>query len=230
MKSVWIFGDSYSDIGYDRGNEFTWVKSLHKRYNVRNFSKFGTGPDWSLELLHKEILNADKESLKNVNVIFLISDVFRFNFSFYNETSHQVLYKYIVDRYNLEKNSIVNEEISQYKKYKEFCNSHFMYAHYDNFGHISMIKNLGALSIYSKFFEKILAWPIFYTTDIDIPLTEKFFYVPCPLFNFEKIPPGYGMDSRANHISKENHVVMLEALSNWIDNNKLVDCSKFVRL
>lgn len=231
MKSVWIFGDSYSDINYDLGNEFTWVKSLHKKYNVTNFSRSGTGPDWSLELLHNKILNTDKEILKNISIIFLISDVYRFNFSFYNESKHQVLYSYMIDLYNLRNTSIVDEEISQYKKYRKFCKSHFTYVCGEpTYWEISMTKIIGALSIYSKLFEKILVWPIFYTTNIDILPTENFLYVTCPLYDIEKISYDYHCDTRANHISKENHVVMLEALSNWIDDNESIDCSKFVSL
>lgn len=50
---LWIFGDSYADENFDRAGigDHMWVKQLENHFDVQNYARLGTGPDWSLNIL-----------------------------------------------------------------------------------------------------------------------------------------------------------------------------------
>tara|TARA_R110000822_G_scaffold53233_4_gene137321 strand:+ start:120 stop:728 length:609 start_codon:yes stop_codon:yes gene_type:complete len=58
-KPLYIFGDSYVDLGFDRGaiGERMWVRQLSKTFDTRNFGLRGTGPDWNLHQLIEHLPN-----------------------------------------------------------------------------------------------------------------------------------------------------------------------------
>ena len=223
-KKVWIFGDSFSDPSYKLNDTISWPFEIANKYDVINFSYSGTGPDWSLELLQKNIKQLDKSSLKNINLIFFISCIYRFNFNFYNHHGDQVLSKFIISWGTLNKH--VKREIKQYLPYQNFCKKFFSYyANSNLFEEQALLKIIGNLKLYEPMFNKILVWPLF--QEIDLPVSSNnFCYVDKSLSSYEK-SYGYHMDNRNNHLSPENHEIMLEQLSNWIDHNKPIESSKF---
>ncbi len=223
-KEVWIFGDSYSDPSFKHNDTISWPNEIANKYNITNFSCLGTGPDWSLELLQKNIKQLDKSKLKNIDLIFFISHVSRFNFSFYNHQQDQVLTPLIAARQSLNKHS--KREIKQYSKYQSFCKDFFRYyANSNLFDEQTLLKIIGNLKLYEPIFNKILVWPIF--QEIDLPVSSNnFYFVDKCLSSFENTY-GHAMDTRNNHLSLANHEIVLEQLSNWIDHSNPIDTSKF---
>lgn len=84
MNKIWIYGDSFSDPNYQ--NQYletvdlnSWPNRLAQRYDIRNRSIEGSGPDYALKQLLNDIDTTPLEDLKNTTLIFLQSDVHRFN-------------------------------------------------------------------------------------------------------------------------------------------------------
>ena len=225
-KKVWIFGDSYSDpVNYRRNNHQTWPIELGKKYDVCNFSHQGSSPDWSLELLDKEIKSHDVNDLKDISLIFLKSDPYRFNFSFFDTPEDHALLMHLdkIDRSDNQK------KIEKYSKYLNFYKDFLKYyAYKNNYHDIASMKIVGSLKLYEAFFEKILVWPIFNTLKYPVLQTDKFYYVDKILYDVENKKYAFGQDYRSNHLSKENHEIMLEQLSNWIEYKTPIDASKFI--
>jgi hypothetical protein len=223
MKKIWIFGDSYSDEEYKTENQISWPIELRKKYSVTNFSKCGTGPDWSLNLLYNEINK--NNNLSDVSLIFFISSIYRFDFSFYDRPDDQVLYQFLTwPGYKISKKTI-----RKYLMYQNFCKSFFLFfAENKNFDQTSMIKIIGSLKLFENCFEKILIWPIFDELNLSVADNKKFYIIKQMLSKIEdNVFPEFGKDLRANHLSEDNHKIMLDLLSNWIDYNIPIDTKIF---
>jgi hypothetical protein len=250
MKEVWIFGDSYAQpdpIVFESTNDLvnldftTWPLLLKQKYNVKNFAKGGTGPSWSLNKLIQQIKNTDKNDLKNVNVIFLVSAIWRIDLSFYNSESHQCLTAQIPapsremisfgwNILNLSKEE--KRAIKPYASQKNFVKDLWKYYLLnDTYQQTELTKIIGAVNLYNTLFEKVLLWPIFHKPAIEIDYSNNnFYYINDLLYEVEKDPYGFGYDPRQNHLSKENHTIMFNQLSNWIENSQSIDINKFVKL
>lgn len=229
-EKVWIFGDSYSDPNYLEENTFSWPTQLAKNYDVRNFSIRGTGPEWSLNLLLAQIKPI--ETTDDVNLIFFVSNPIRFDFKFYKDPKDQALFQYVVDRCHSEPGeSLVNKYLDRKRFFKEFVKL-YIGTMDDFYIDKEMIKYVGSLKLLERKFKKILVWPIFYRLNIDIETSEKFMLInDLPMASVEPNQNFYfGYDSRANHLSKDNHIIMLEQLSAWVDNNSQIDIKKFTRI
>jgi hypothetical protein len=225
-EKVWIFGDSFSDPKYINNNNFSWPTELAKNYDVNNLSLCGTGPDWSLDrLLQIQKLNQTQD----INLIFFISNPHRFDFKFYKDARDQVLYFYLL---NGPDNKDSDNRIAPYQQQKEFVklfNRWYLGCQIDSYIDKEIMKYVGALKLLEKIFKKILVWPIFDMLKIQIDQGEKFYVVnDLPLANIESdLRYTFSNDSRANHLSDDNHLVMLEQLSNWIDYSKQIDITRF---
>lgn len=243
MKEVWIFGDSYAQkepaifkstknlTNLTDSSFTTWPNQLEKKYNIKNFAKGGTGPSWSLNKLLEQIENTDKNNLKNINVIFLVSAIWRLDLLFYKSESDQFLTTIIPSEelWNIKKTKEIKKAVSPYSAQKNFVKDLWKYYLLtDTYEKIELTKILGAVNLYSSFFEKILVWPIFnkFKTDINYS-NNNFYYINNLLFDIEKDPYGCGYDPRRNHLSKENHNIMTQQLTNWIDNCKIIDINEF---
>jgi hypothetical protein len=220
VEKLWIFGDSYSDPRSSLGKA-SWVDKIAQLYSVENFSCRGTGPDWSLNCFYQQLATHQHTDLSQVNLIFFISDPFRFNFSFYTTPEDQVLYWHI-----FQSRSSLKDQHQQYRKYQNFMIDFFKYSAYSvDFPSIETNKIIGSLCIHQDKFKKILAWPLFF----DAPQSfhsERFSCVGTALCSFEK-KANLNEETRANHLSPENHKVMLEQLCNWIDHGTVIDTSQF---
>ena len=221
MKKVWIFGDSYADIESLLDNSTSWPIELTKKYDVKNFACKGTGPDWSLSQFKINFDNADKTDLKNVSLIFLVGDVHRFNLKFFKDQRDQVYFLDLADP--------SQTSYPMYKQYKKFSIDFFKYfADNTTFESNEILKAIGYLKLHESFFEKILVWPLFNNVSVPIASSDKFFYIDALLADVEG-ELGFD-DARANHLSYENHIVMLEQLSNWIDYRTPIAVSKFIKI
>lgn len=225
MEKLWIFGDSYSDPNSSLGKK-SWVTEISKKYQVTNFSYRGTGPEWSYKkLLHQMQSN---ENLSDINLIFFISNPYRFDFQFYDDHQDHVLFRYFLSNEGLTGQSFL--KMKKYEKHKKFCKSFIKnYAYSENFETEQIIKYIGALKLYESIFKKILVWPIFSSVDIPNSNSDKFFYVNTNLSSFEHGAP-YGLETRANHLSPLNHQAMTTVLSDWVEKNQPIDIEKFSKI
>lgn len=244
MKEIWLFGDSYAqqsrivfdatkdDIDY---NFVSWPCRLEQKYNLKNFARGGTGPTWSLNVLHDAVLK--EENLKNVTCIFLVSAIWRLDLDFYQDPSDQFLTSKIpvpdtnminfgwnIFDLNNEEKQIIKPYKSQTKFVKDLWKNFLLT---DSFQNTEILKIIGNLKLYSNMFEKILIWPIFHKPIIEITSEHNFYYVKDLLFEIEKDSYNFGYDPRPNHLSEPNHEIMFDQLCNWIEKNQSIDISKF---
>lgn len=67
---IYVFGDSYSELSTrSRENYVTWPKLLNSNFKVRNYSKSGTGPQFSF----RRFFNCYNNFTKDDIIIFILS-------------------------------------------------------------------------------------------------------------------------------------------------------------
>jgi hypothetical protein len=226
MKNVWIFGDSYADKNYNNACIENWPMLLEKKYNVKNFAVAGSGPEYSINTLYNEFRKTNATDVKKTTVIFFISAVSRYNFSFL-PPQYQCLIKFV----NYNKSDINRKLINAHgdKKKILFLQEFFREYHLNQPDEIQYLKILGTLQILSNRFEKVLCIPCFnHIPDYVSTNTDNFylfshipFYVKMDKQNFK-----FGQDPRSNHLDNDKHLEFYEQLKNWIDFNLLVDIEK----
>lgn len=246
MQEVWLFGDSYAQTEppqydttiYQTNKDFvSWPNRLKKTYNLKNFAQGGTGPSWSLNLLHNEIIK--NNNLKDVNLIFFISAIWRLDLAFYKNVGDQCLTSKIpAPDYNMinfgwdifDITDVEKKAIKPYLHHKTFVKDLWKYYLLtDSFQNTELLKIIGNLKLYSELFKKVLVWPIFHKSLLNVQSTANFYFVKELLFEIEKDPFGYGIDHRHNHLSEENHAIMLKQISDWIDYSIPIDINKFIK-
>ncbi len=245
MQEVWLFGDSYcqdspaifESTKYSINREFiSWPNRLKQNFNLKNFSRGGTGPTWSLYNLNQKI-NENLDNLDKINLIFFVSAIWRLDLKFYSDPSDQCLTTKIPAPDQLMINSgwdifKLNKEernsINPYKCHRKFVKNLWQYYLLtESFQNTELLKIIGNLKLHSELFKKVLVWPIFHKSSVPIRSTDSFFYVDNLLFEIEKDP--YGFDPRYNHLSEENHTVMFNQLYNWVENSTPVDVKEFIK-
>ena len=226
MKEVWIFGDSYSDKNYETNPKtFAWTHELEKHYNISNFSKKGTGPEWSLKLFHDMIHN-DNVNKKNINLIFFISNGSRLDLNFF-DLEDQCIISTLLEL------DVTNKQISnkrkKYKKYIPFIKEVWKYYLVnESIQNTYVDKSIGMINCHAHLFNKVLIWPIFKYASPLLKLEDNVTLVNIPLTLMDANSiMGYGEDTRINHIKEDNNHIMFEQLSKWIDTSEKIDVTKF---
>jgi hypothetical protein len=222
---LWIFGDSFADPNHDQ-NSYAWPIQLINHFNVKNFAFQGTGLDWSLQQFIKQTRQYKKEDLKSINILFLLSSLYRFNFSFLKPQDQ--VYRFAsmgteeADKY-FEKNYIV------YKKfYEQFLKYYIFHSSYEE---TEFLKTISYINLWSKYFNKCLIWNIFpnssipETIDVDLlPQNDKIQIIIEPLFTLStKKKFAYGMDKRANHLDEHLHPIMVKSFVDFFKHNQSVN-------
>jgi hypothetical protein len=213
-KKLWIFGDSFADPHYMVDNKpgtGTWVSGLTERYDTTNFSRCGTGPDWSINHLLDAMEQTPEHELQNISVIFLISYTLRFNLGFLDDRD-QVLCSLLAGDESW-------QEIKTDTDYSNYCKFMFMFfEHYvvhSKYDRSEILKIIGLLKILSNQLEKILVWPVVDRASIVPNNDDRFQFVNHPLIEISG-PIPYP-DLRFNHLSTDKHPVMLTCLIQWMD-------------
>ena len=231
MKNVWIFGDSYADKYFNTANIENWPMLLEKNYNVKNFAIAGSGPEYSINILYDEVEKLDTDDAKKITVIFFISDVSRYNFSFL-KAREQCLIKFAsldnLDKLNNLRKYVRNNRCLKDKKQISFIKDFFRDYHLNQPDEIQYLKILGTLKILSNRFEKILCIPCFsQIPDYVSTNTDNFYlfsHTPFYMIDYENF--NFGQDPRSNHLANAKHPVFYEQLKNWIDFNIPIDIEK----
>lgn len=229
MEKVILYGDSYADP-YDNFNfRYSWPRELAKLVNLDNRARMGWGPNSVCEDLSNLIYTREASDLKDTILIIFLPESVRFNFSFYKTKKDQVFGQL---RNSSSKGFIDNFLETYTEKDFEFV-ARFNEEYSGKIENLQLeeFKHLGFINSISKFFKKVLVWRT------DLPLEHnydsmKYFFdridiAPVDTTTISLIyeAPGdflFTQDRRINHISIENHEVMLEQLTNWIFNNKKI--------
>lgn len=227
MKNVWIFGDSYADKKYNNACIENWPKLLEKNYNVKNFAIAGSGPEYSINTLYKEVEKISADDAKKITVIFFISDVSRYNLSFIY-TYEQCLIKYAnLDKLDKRHKQIIGSGNSRSLRDKQkisFIKDFFRDYHLNQPNEIQYLKILGTLKILSNRFEKVLCIPCFsQIPDYVLTNTDNFYlFSHIPFYiNLDTQDFAFGQDPRSNHLDNDSHPVFYEQLKQWIDVEQL---------
>jgi len=247
MQQVWLFGDSYcqQDPAVFESTEdlidrefVSWPNRLKQDFDLKNFAVGGTGPTWSLNCLNHQI-KQNTQDLKNINLIFFVSSIWRLDLAFYQRPSDPWLTTMIpaldpsmidfgwdIKQFNREE----LKAIQPYKQEAAFVKQLWkQYFFTDSFENTEMLKIIGNLRLHSDLFKKALVWPIFNRPSVSVNSSGNFFYVDDLLFDIEKDPYGIGLDTRHNHLSTENHEIMHQQIAAWIQDSTPIDTAQFQR-
>ena len=227
MKTVYIFGDSFSDPDHDyavAGN-YKWAEELSKKYNIKNLSKKGTGPEYQIKNLINLIRKTPPEELAQSKLIFFVSDPMRKYWKFL-KPKHQYLIPYIIHPSHRQNNFDLFCQTKDYLKYNIFLRN------YDGYKGIQPNEELiifyNSLYSFAHRFSNTLVWPCFHCIPETFLInnTHNFNTINTSLID---ISSAENVDDKQKnmHLHFLNHQIMLEQLSNWIDKNTHIDVKKF---
>lgn len=226
MSRIWIYGDSYSDPDYPFGDYAgCWLEQLSADYNIKNSSLAGTGPDYSIEQMMKQLSDVDKDDC----LIFVVSWPARFNLkNFYTKDQYQVNSTHI-DRVT---ERIKTEFLINPNTGIEFLRNIFKYQYPTNeLLHTETLKHIALINSLSNKFKRILIWPVL---DIEYPgrLFDNVTLVEQGIGNISNKDHPHksrlGTDPRRNHLSLPNHNIMYNQLKQWIEIGTAPDTTQFV--
>lgn len=240
-EKIWVFGDSYGDLkSIVNPNSFSWAQSLSKKYKVENFCERGSGVSYSLNLLNKKVSYHKNLELKNTNLIFIIPEVSRINFKFFNNPHDQVYTTDIIRFIKPKYDDRSNKNLNYYReKYSEFVKNFFKFYiwadpdYYQN----TLLKTAGNIFLYKTMFKSILC----FTVNTSISFLDKnnlnddnFYFFNYPLFEISKSEEcgnitQIGSEIRNHHLNESNNRVLYEQVCDWIDNRFPIDLNKFDR-
>lgn len=229
MQKVWIFGDSYA--ANSSNEDYAWPNQLSKKYDVTNWAKSGTGPEYMMKVFKKELESSSNnvEDLKEISLIFFLSHDSRKDFSFLTNSEDQCLMIHIASKKKFKDEWSFNKSI-RYQQHQHFLSNFYKnyYLHEDlsDFRHLQYV---GILKEYSRFFKKCLVVSVFDRPDASV-LHQKFNTTIQDTDNFcyAKGPALYEVEKEINkdmpnHLSIENHNLMFEQLVDWIENSVSLD-------
>jgi hypothetical protein len=231
--NIYIFGDSFAATHCYKTHhlfEYTWPRKLENAFNVTNYARAGSGPQYTCEKIHN-LTHLNDLDLNNSIAIIILSDISRYNFSFYDFPSDHVFGQYNND---VDKNSFFEQDFR--KKYGqqqiEFVKNFRSYylEHSQNWA-LEETKYLSYFDNVAKRFKQTLVW----STNPLLSSGYRYSNIDIAPIDLNKIashefPEGhyYGFDNRPNHLSIANHNIMLEQLYNWIVNKASIE-DKFLK-
>lgn len=221
MHKVWIFGDSFSDPNYRNRyllgpDPSSWPNKLAKRYNVQNRSIEGSGPDYALKLLLNDINTTPLKVLKSVQLIFLQSDVHRFNFvGIYkdDDPKQQVYAKTIASGIHKNQNAT-------------FIKNMFRHYAVDEWEGREQLKFYSTINSIAHNFKQVAYITVGGFHPIYLPIikpVENLTLVPSNLMSASMSEPETTNelpDPRPNHFSSRTHDYIFNHLCDWIDGRK----------
>lgn len=228
--NLWIFGDSYCDPDFQNDKSYQgWPQLIKKEYNVTNFSKTGTGPDYSMQQLVKMLKKTKVNDRKNIHVFFVVSDIFRISLDFANPffEPHSkeallvnfMLFKFfpkeLKNRIELQKDINKTWTTKQQKKIEQIFRHHILYSSYTK---TEIIKTVLFLKELSYQFASVYVAPVYQHIPEffgNIDNTKNFYLAKNKIIDAFDNDFGYGEDPRNNHIPKDSHKKLVEHVSKW---------------
>lgn len=227
MKNVWLFGDSYVDKHYNLSNIESWPILLENKYNVRNFAVAGSGPEHSLQKLYREVENTDSEELKNITLIFFISNITRYNFSFLPPYFQSIIRYVTFDKKDERLDAGAKKRINDVldKKKISFIRDFFKYYHLNQEEELQFLKILGTVKVIGSRFNKVLCGSCFIPIPEYISQVDANFHIfsHTQLYKLGRHNFGFEEDKRSNHIDTPQHQVFYEQLENWLLYDSKID-------
>ena len=233
-----IFGDSFSDTSIKQQDTDTWTDILRNKYkfNLRNYSKHGTGSQWSIEQFLKLETHGDY-------LLFCLADMNRVAFEYIKdeEQAHALLLYNMLNDNNHDFPDTINKDVIK--------NSKKIFNDYESFYSTGLNRLLEVLFVSfifskSKHYRKILIWPSsglgypfrFYNDRIEIPdngyiMHKSIHLISTRELQIEEPEKGntftFGKDKRNNHMSYENHIIFAKQVNDFFINDTIPDYSRF---
>lgn len=229
-EKIWIFGDSWAALSYNNANIESWPIMIAKKYTVNNFAIAGSGPEYSLSTLIKNMNTATDSELKNTSVFFIISHSMRFNLDL-TDPWHQVLFKYpTFDIFDSRVTPYVKNKLKLVlsKEHQKFIKLFYKYYFSTLTKQIHLLKTLGTLQLLSGRFKKMVVVSSFDSIPENIPLKHDNFclFSRNPLSDLMVKTYPFDSDIRSNHLENSQHPVFLQELLNIITTELDVDFEK----
>ena len=192
---LWIFGDSYADENFDRAGigANMWVKQLEKHFDVQNYARRGTGPDWSLNIL-LDLLPVSEPT----NLLWIGTSISRPNLNCL-EPEEQVSAISWIDNHS-EYEFLFNQLMAT----PDWCKT-------------EEHKQFSAINSITHQFNKVLYMPVHpINTEMvnNIDIADNLHLFDNNLIDISVSEPEYaqvdGPDYRSNHFSQYNHNLLLE--------------------
>ena len=239
-ENVLIFGDSFADPEF--GNSLTphtkWFDALSEKYNVYNYARYGTGPDWSVTQL---IDNFKPDS----HIVFLMSNTSRLDWKFLRDPSHSHLMLDKVPAFSMLDTKYLHNHVKDFRSF--FLNyidsPNWTYEYY---------KWVSLLKSFEPMCKSILVWDLFgdschyartkqqeqiFVKMLKTFNTDKFELITYPLAkisqeNCEEVDFSFKDKQdkqRYNHLGAKLHNTMYKSLDAWFRNGKHIDIKKFIK-
>jgi len=224
MQKVWIFGDSYANDTYDK--PYAWTKRVAKKYNTVNYAISGSGPEYMIGIFQEELLKTDIDELKKINLIFVLSNDARKNFSFTIRPEDQAVMLDMIRHKGRDKDVYIRKRASLYINDIKFIRNFYKkYYLHNDLGDFRQLQYVGILKEFSQFFNKVLVISVF--DDYRDSLLYKKFdttITDTENFTFCKGPSLYSVEkdinkTLPNHLSSTNHDLLYNEIENWLENN-----------
>ncbi len=192
---LWIFGDSYADVDFDRAGigDRMWVKQLENHFDVQNYARRGTGPDWSLNIL-LGLLPVTEPT----NLLWIGTSISRPNLNCIEPEEQVSAISWINDHSEYE--FLFNQLMAT----PDWCNT-------------EEHKQFSAINSITHQFNKVLYMPVHpINTEMvnNIDIADNLHLLDDNLINISISEPEYaqvdGPDYRSNHFSQYNHNLLLE--------------------
>jgi len=248
IKSIDIFGDSFSAQDYKLSKDDTWLDMLEKKYGfiLKNNSKIGVGAQWCIEKFMGLTEYSDY-------LLFCLPDMNRISFEYLSENeiaSANMIYT-IMDKNSFDFPNTISEEIKNLSDriYKDFNSFYTTGLH-------KILEVLFMSFIFTKHnkYEKILIWPSSglgypfrnYNSTLEVPQNVHI-VTRCLNFishfekkgtdinkTYDKNEEGdarffFGKDIRSNHLSFDNHKILSKQIFNFFIEHKNPVTSEFKR-
>jgi hypothetical protein len=231
-QKIYIFGDSYAETRDNKRHqlfEYSWPRKLETAFDVANFAVGGSGPQDVCIDLHNLVSTTDKQTLERSIAIIVLPDISRYNFSFYNKRNHSV-FGQLNDNHTID-HFFTQEFLDNYSQDKlEFIlNFRKFYLEHSINWAIEEVKYLSYFDNIATCFKQTLVISV--NALLSNQTYQNIDIAPIDLESISKHDmignAGFGHDNRLNHISLENHNVMLEQLFDWIVNRTPIK-NKFI--
>ncbi len=220
-QTVYIFGDSYAETKENRRHvlfEYSWPAKLESAFDVKNYAIGGSGPQDVCTDLHNLVQFEDHAVLKNSAAIIILPYICRYNFAFYQKRNHSVFGE--LNSEHSQDHFFTKEFLKHYSRDKFDFVVNFRNYYLDHAANwaIEEAKCLSYFDNVASLFKQTLVWPV-------IPLVTQYQYqnidiAPVALETISKHEQQgnveFGLDTRLNHVSIDNHNVIVDQLYNWM--------------
>ena len=214
---IWLFGDSFFDLPSYETSLIYWVDLLSEKANTYNLAKGGTGPHYMLPLIESQLHKIKKDDV----IICHISDKWRITFPSEIIPKDQMMQitrkgcnsnnKVLLEYYENNKNSI-NFSFETFEKLIDELPQYTLSFLYSL--NIKTIVFSSGLKAETRERFRLLNNDIFHLSGNDLfdVSSNEFTEFNRDWFN--------ALDLRNNHLSEENHYILVEYINNVLSNKK----------